>query len=88
MITIYGKPGCPQCDQAKAMSQSHSWLYNYIELDLGQQRRDNIEYISRDQFQMLFPDARSVPQIVVNNTHVGGFKEFQSYIKERANDGI
>lgn len=81
MIIVYGKPGCPQCDQAKSLSQTRGLEYHYIELDVGQPKELNGEYISRDDFMMLFPEARAVPQIVVDDTHVGGIREFQEYLK-------
>ena len=84
MITIYGKPNCTFCDQAKTLSTTRAMEYNYIELDVGQPRLPDVEYISRDDFMMLFPNAQTVPQILVDNVHVGGFKELQQYLKESA----
>lgn len=82
MITVYGKPGCTFCDQAKALSQTRGLDYHYIELDVGQPKKLDGEYISRDDFMMLFPEARAVPQILVNDVHIGGYLEFQNYLKE------
>jgi glutaredoxin 1 len=88
MITVYGKPGCTLCEQAKALSRTRGLEYNYIELDVGQPKNLDGEYISRDDFTMLFPDARAVPQILVDNVHIGGYTEFQQYLKEQKNDSI
>lgn len=84
MIKIYGKPNCVFCDRAKKLSTSRAMEYNYIELDVGQPRLPDVEYISRDDFMKLFPEARAVPQILVDGVHVGGFKELQEYLKESA----
>lgn len=81
MITVYGKPGCTLCEQAKALSQTRGLEYQYIEIDIGQRKNLNEEYISRDKFMMLFPEARTVPQILVDDLHVGGIREFQEYLK-------
>jgi len=83
MITIYGKPQCGFCEQAKNLSQTQSIQYRYVEVDFGQSRQPDVEYISRDHFIMMFPEARSVPQILVDGIHIGGFTEFQNYIKEQ-----
>lgn len=82
MIIVYGKPGCTLCEQAKALSTTKGLEYHYIEIDVGQPKELLGEYISRDDFMMLFPDARTVPQILVDNVHVGGIKELQQYLKE------
>jgi len=82
MITVYGKPGCSFCEQAKMLSTSQGLTYNYIELDVGQPKKLDGEYISREDFMMLFPDARTVPQILVDDIHVGGYQEFKQYLKE------
>lgn len=69
-IKVFGKKNCPQCEQAKALLESKSLGYEYI--DLG----SNIEAMreARDK------GWRSVPQIVVNDLHVGGYKELAAYI--------
>ena len=82
MITVYGKPGCTFCEQAKALSQTRGLDYHYIELDVGQPKKLDGEYISRDDFMMLFPEARAVPQILVDDVHIGGYQEFRNYLKE------
>lgn len=82
MIIVYGKPGCSFCQQAKALSTSLGLEYNYIEIDVGQPKNLDDEYISRENFMMLFPEAKTVPQILVDDVHVGGYTEFKQYIKE------
>ena len=84
MIKIYGKPQCSFCEQAKTISQTRSMEYQYIEVDLGQNKQPDIEYITRDHFIMMFPQSRTVPQILVDDIHIGGFAEFQQYLKEQS----
>ena len=88
MITVYGKPGCTQCDQAKTLSVTRGLDYHYIELDLGQNKDSSMEYISRENFFMLFPNAKTVPQIVIDNQHIGGLREFQQYLKGKKDDSV
>ena len=37
---------------------------------------------TREQLLEVVPDARSVPQIFVNETHLGGFSELRQYLQE------
>jgi glutaredoxin len=88
MITIYGKPDCPQCDQAKNLLKQRGQEFLYIELDLGQEQVNNQQYISRGELLSLFPTARSVPQITINGSAVGGLMELKKYLQENRNDSI
>jgi len=81
MITVYGKPGCPNCDQAKSLLGSRNIEFQYIEIDQGQTQDPNKTYISRAYFLELFPQVRSLPHIVNDNTVIGGFKELVQHIK-------
>lgn len=69
-VKIYGKKNCPQCEQAKALLESKSLGYEYI--DLG----SNIEAMqeARDK------GWRSVPQITIDGRHINGYKELTAYI--------
>ena len=62
-IQVYGKKNCPQCEQAKALLESKSLGYEYI--DLG----SNIEAMQEAKAK----GWRSVPQIIIDDTHVGGY---------------
>ena len=69
-IKLYGKKNCPQCEQAKALLESKSLGYEYI--DLG----SNIEAMQEAKVK----GWRSVPQVTINDSHVGGYKELAAYI--------
>ena len=69
-VKLYGKKNCPQCEQAKALLESKSLGYEYI--DLG----SNIEAMQEAKAK----GWRSVPQITIDNQHVGGYKELAAYI--------
>lgn len=62
-IEIYTKDWCPYCDRAKALLQSKGLFYKEIDVteDAGREQ----EMIERSQ-------RRSVPQIFIDGTHVGG----------------
>tara|TARA_E500000178_G_C16975339_1_gene733054 strand:+ start:177 stop:428 length:252 start_codon:yes stop_codon:yes gene_type:complete len=66
VIEIYSKKVCPFCDKAKALLASKGLEY--------------VEYMV-DEDQELFKqmlersNRRSLPQIFINNHHVGGFDD-------------
>lgn len=69
MFIVYSKPQCPACDQAKQLLKSQNIQFATYELDVGQQRADGINYVSRDEVLSVFPGARTMPQIgVVRNS--------------------
>lgn len=78
MIQIYGKTGCPFCDKAKVFCETRSYNYEYKMLDVDYSKEELIE---------AFPGARTVPQIKVNGTAVGGYSDFIKYVEETAYNG-
>ena len=73
MFTIYSKPGCSYCDQAKALLESKGLAYQVKELDVGQVKVPGVEYYTIAQLQALVPGARTVPQIFEVERLIGGF---------------
>ena len=69
-IKVFGKKNCPQCEQAKALLESKSLGYEYI--DLG----SNIEAMQEAKAK----GWRSVPQITIDGRHINGYTELAAYI--------
>ena len=62
-IIIYSSEHCPYCVRAKKLLESRSVTYTEVRIDLDPEQRDiMIERSGR----------RTVPQIFINNLHVGG----------------
>lgn len=80
MFTVYTKPNCPQCDQAKALLESHGIEYKTVQLDIGQPREDGAEYIDRDALLELIPGARMMPQIMNGDTKIGSLPELRKVL--------
>lgn len=84
MFTVYSKPNCPYCDQAKALLERKGEPFQVIMLDVGQPKVEDQVYISRDELLEKFPTARTVPQIVRStesaSMYVGGFTELRSLL--------
>ncbi|WP_027442050.1 glutaredoxin 3 [Erythrobacter cryptus] len=63
-IDIYTKFACPFCVRAKRLLASKGVVFNEYDITLGGPRRE--EMLARA------PQARTVPQIFIGETHVGG----------------
>lgn len=66
MITIYGKPNCTYCEQAKLLLDSNNLSYTYKELDKDFTREDILK---------LNPNVRTFPQIFDGDRLIGGYQE-------------
>lgn len=66
MITIYSKTHCPFCIKAKKLFDKNDIEYTEIVLDNAEDRQN---------FITKYPDAKTVPQIFVNNKRIGGYDD-------------
>jgi glutaredoxin len=84
MFTVYSKPNCPYCDQAKALLERKNEPFEVINLDVGQPKNEDEKYISRDDLLIKVPGARTMPQILKmtasSSVHIGGFVELKSFL--------
>ena len=68
-ITIFGQPGCSKCEAAKAICVANNRPYIYIDISENDDNR-----------ALMFAHAgnvRSLPQVLVNDKHIGGFDELK-----------
>jgi glutaredoxin len=68
---VWSKDQCPYCDQAKALLKSRN-----IEFE----ERNVSHDWTREQLLEAVPNARSVPQIFLDETLVGGFNELRKHL--------
>jgi glutaredoxin 3 len=73
MIEIYGKPACPQCEEAKTICEIRGLSYTYLQVEKD---------FTREQLFEQFPQARTFPQVKANGVVVGGINEFKDYIEQ------
>ena len=66
--TVWSKYHCPYCDQAKALLTQKGIEFEEKKIGDGYTREDLLEAI---------PTARTVPQIFLDDAHVGGFNELR-----------
>jgi glutaredoxin len=78
MIEIYGKPMCPFCDKAKRLCETQGFDFTYKSLGTDYTREELMEQ---------FPNARTVPQIVINGKKIGGYDAFTKYVDDTGYNG-
>jgi len=72
---VWSKYNCPYCDQAKALLTQRGIKYEERKIGDGYSREELLEAV---------PDARTVPQIFINNQLIGGFTELRRHLEETA----
>ena len=69
---IWSKYHCPYCDQAKALLKSKNIEFEERKIGDGYTKEELLEAV---------PNARTVPQIFLDEKLIGGFNELQIYIQ-------
>lgn len=71
---IWSNNGCSLCEQAKILLKMNDIEYEERNLASG--------LWTRDQLNEAVPNARTVPQIFINERYIGGFTELRTYLQE------
>ncbi len=79
MIEIYTTQLCPYCDSAKALFKDKGLEYKEIRVDTDAEKMT--EMLERSQ-------RRTVPQIFINNHHVGGFDDLKQLVEANRLDDL
>ena len=79
-VTIYTKFGCGYCYRAKRLLDAKGAEYTEHDITFGGDRRD--EMLQRA------PMARTVPQIFIGNTHVGGSDDLAALERDGKLDAL
>jgi len=69
-VTIYGSDGCGFCEKAVDLAEELCLDYTYIDANTAVQ-----------EFSRLFPGAKTVPQILVDEEWVGGYSDFEEVME-------
>ena len=82
MFTMYSKPNCSQCVQAKALLTNLKLDYQEIKIvETIPPDAENTKYILRDNFIEKYPQQKSLPYILnAGGTAIGGFAELKTYL--------
>lgn len=79
-VVIFGRPGCPYCVRAKELAEKLSnqrddFTYKYIDI--------HAEGISKEDLsKTVGKPVETVPQIFIDEEHIGGCTDFEAYAKE------
>lgn len=69
---VWSKDACPFCDQAKALLKHKGIEFEEKKIGHGYTREQLLEAV---------PDARTVPQIFLDDELIGGFTELRKHLK-------
>ena len=74
MYTIYSKPSCGYCLQAKDLLTMEQLPFEYKQLGT---------HYSLQEFMELFPDAKSFPQVFKDGKCIGGYSDLVEYLNQQ-----
>lgn len=70
-VEIWGKENCGYCTAAKSLAESKGLSYTYKQMGVD---------FTRDEVFEQFPNARTFPQIKVNDEPIGGYNELANLV--------
>jgi glutaredoxin 3 len=71
--TLWSKYNCPYCDQAKALLKNKGIPFEEKKIGDGYTKEELLEAV---------PNARTVPQIFLDDKLIGGFQELNEHLKK------
>ena len=69
-VTIYGSDGCGFCEKAVDLAEELCLDYTYVDAN-----------DAMIEFSRLFPGAKTVPQILVDEEWIGGYSDFEEVME-------
>ena len=72
--TIYSKPNCGWCLQAKQLLEMEQLPFEYLQLGT---------HYNLDVLMEMFPNTRSFPMIVKDGECIGGYNNLVEYLKQQ-----
>lgn len=77
---VWSKPDCPACTTAQTLLKNKGYEIEERKIGFGWNREQLFEAV---------PNARSVPQIFINDQYIGGLSELQSkFSREEILQGV
>ena len=74
-VIVYSKPACQFCDKAKALltQLKHEYTEKVVTKDISLE----------ELFKELGKTVRTIPQIVIDENHIGGFNELREHFVDK-----
>ena len=66
---IYSKSNCVFCDKAKMRLAQYNPTIYMLDRDYN-----------REEFLQKFPNAKTFPQIIINNEHIGTYNQLEKWL--------
>lgn len=80
---IWTKPNCPYCDRAKNLFNIKGVEYDEVIIGLAESTstslKPNQRLESRETLLERAPNAKTVPQIWLDNNYIGGYTELAAF---------
>lgn len=86
LATIYTKDNCPFCTKAKMLFKNRNIEYKeyIIVADINSiSATDKQFYVTRNDLLAKAPHAKTVPQIWLDDTYIGGYTELAKYLENK-----
>lgn len=83
---IYTKTHCPYCTRAKSLLNAKGIEYKeyLVSTDANMITENNITLVTREQLLERIPTARTVPQIWLDDQHIGGYTELEKFFNKNS----
>jgi len=84
-VEIWTKPSCTYCTKAKELLKAKEIPYREMIISPGFGEQDleaHQAYVTKEQLLEKAPSARTVPQIWLNDSYIGGFTELDAFFRQ------
>jgi len=80
MYKVFSKPNCVYCDKAKALLGKLNLPFEEYKLSTNMSGGDGQYEVTIEQmFEMIGKQVRSMPQIMLNDKHIGGYTDLREH---------
>lgn len=74
---VWSKVQCPYCDMAKTLLKNKGIVF--------EERMIGVNW-TREQLLESIPQARTVPQIILNGEYIGGYEQLKAHFNKGKNE--